>query len=452
MLWSKYKDEYRRNLSLAMPVVAAQLGQVVVRLADSAMVGRLGAEPLAAVSFGGAVFFILFTFGMGLAMGLTPLAGEAFARGKHRRVGEYLSNAAVLYPIVGLLIFAVQYALVPFMPSMNQPEEVIELAVPYYEWLVWSMIPLMIFLPFKQFLEGIGNTRVSMNIIVASNILNIALNWVFIYGNLGFEAMGAAGAGFATFVSRLVMPFMIVPYCMRKPQLRCYTSRVGRGGAISRLKIAKLLAVGLPIAAQMVMEGGTFALSSIMVGWIGTVELAANQVAIAMSSTAFMIVVGISAATTIRVSHEYGLRDLGALRHAATASFHIGLAWNMFTALIFIGFRHQIPMFFTSDPQVCEVISRLLIYLVAFQIFDGLQCLSIGVLRGMQDVTVTMVVAFISYILLNLPVGYLCAFVFGWGVDGIWVGFIVGLAVAALLFQLRLRYKVRRMAVEGFRV
>lgn len=452
MFWSKYRDEYRRNLSLAMPVVAAQLGQVVVQLADSAMVGRLGAGPLAAVSFGGAVFFILFTFGMGLAMGLTPLTGEAFARGKHRRVGEYLSNAVVLYPLVGLLIFAVQYSLVPLMPYMNQPEEVIELAAPYYKWLVWSIIPLMIFLPFKQFLEGIGNTKVSMNIIVASNIVNIALNWVFIYGNLGFEAMGAAGAGFATFISRLTMPLMIIPYCLRKPQFSRYTSRLGRGGDISRLKIAKLLVVGLPIAAQMVMEGGTFALSSIMVGWIGTVELAANQVAITMSSTAFMIVVGISAATTIRVSHEYGLRDLRALRHAATASFHIGLSWNLFTALVFIVFRHRIPFLFTSDPEVCEVISRLLIYLGAFQIFDGVQCLSIGILRGIQDVAITMGVAFVSYILLNLPVGYLCAFVFGWGVDGIWVGFIVGLAVAALLFQLRLRYKLRRMAEEGFRV
>ena len=443
--FSKYRDEYRRNLSLALPVVAAQLGQVVVQLADSAMVGRLGAEPLAAVSFGGAVFFILFTFGMGLAMGLTPLAGEAYARGRQRRVAGYLANGVALFPAVGVLVAAVQFAIVPLMYRMHQPEAVMTLALPYYRWLVWSMLPFMLFLPYKQFLEGIGNTRVAMNITVISNLLNVFLNWVFIYGRLGAPALGAEGAGLATFVARLAMPLMIITYCRRQPRLRTYMAATARRGELSRLKMVKLLAVGLPIAVQMILEGGTFALSSIMVGWIGTVELAANQVAISMSSTAFMIVLGVSAATTIRVSHEYGLRDMEALRRAATAALHKGLARNTLAAMMFILFRHAIPRLFTSDPEVCDVIARLMVCLGAFQVFDSIQCISIGVLRGIQDVAVTMVVAFVSYILLNLPAGYLFAFTLGWGVDGVWVGYVVGLAVAALLLRLRLRYKFRRM-------
>ena len=196
--FSRYKEQYRANLKLALPVVLSQVGQILVQFADNAMVGQFGGDdplPLAAVSFGGAVFFILFVTGMGLTLGLTPLVGERFAQGDKRGAADYLKNAMIFYSVLGFLIAAVQLAVIPLMYRMGQPAEVVDLAIPYYRLMAFSMPAVMLFFAFKQFLEGVGNTVVSMVIVVGCNLMNVVLNWVFIFGHCGFEAMGATGAG-----------------------------------------------------------------------------------------------------------------------------------------------------------------------------------------------------------------------------------------------------------------
>ena len=420
----------------------SQLGVIAVQIFDNAMVGQLGALPLAAVSFGGTVFFILFILITGVAMALTPLVGEQFAQGNKKIATIYFQNSFLIFTAVGILATAVQFAIIPLMYHLGQPKEVVDMAIPYYEYLVWSVIPYMLFGCFKQFLEGIGNTTANMIIIISANLINIFFNWLLIYGNWGFPMMEAAGAGLATLISRICMPVFAFLAFIIYPKFRQYFKYFSLKN-FSWEPIKSLILIGFPISLQMFMEGSAFALTSIMMGWIGTIEIAANQIALTISNCAFMIVIGLASATTIRISHEYGRKNYKELQKTATASFHMVLMWNAFTALIFILLREQIAGFFTTDEEVIRVASILFIFVAAFQFSDGLQSVAVGILRGVKDVKSIMVIAFFSYIVINLPVGYIFAFVFDFGAGGLWIGFIFGLSIAAFLLISRFRRQCR---------
>ena len=322
--FSRYKEQYRANLKLALPVVLSQVGQILVQFADNAMVGQFGGDdplPLAAVSFGGAVFFILFVTGMGLTLGLTPLVGERFAQGDKRGAADYLKNAMIFYSVLGFLIAAVQLAVIPLMYRMGQPAEVVDLAIPYYRLMAFSMPAVMLFFAFKQFLEGVGNTVVSMVIVVGCNLMNVVLNWVFIFGHCGFEAMGATGAGVATLISRIAMPLVAIWYFYRRKRLREYAALLPEV-RYSRRSVRQLVRMGVPISGQMFLEASAFVLTSIMMGWFDAVAISANQIALTMGNFAFMIVTAVGAATTIRISHCYGARRFDELGQGGAAYRH----------------------------------------------------------------------------------------------------------------------------------
>lgn len=444
--FSTYKEQYRANLKLALPVVLTQLGQILVQLADNIMVGRYGGDdptPLAATSFGGTVFFILFIAAIGIALGLTPLVGELYAQGDREKSSEYLQTGAIFYTLLGLLICAVQLMIVPLMYHLGQPVEVVDMAIPYYSLLAFSMIPVMIFSTFKQFLEGVGNTVVEMVVVVLCNLVNIMLNWVFIYGHFGFEEMGATGAGLATLVSRICMPIMIIGFFLYSKRYRPYLNGFTRF-RFRRETVRSLLRMGLPISLQMFLESSAFVGTSIMMGWLGKTAISANQIAMTMGNCAFMIVLSIGAATTIRISHTYGERNFGELSLAAKASYHLVIAWNAIMATLFISLKNIIPTFFTSNPEVIEMASTLLIYISLYQLADGIQNVSVGILRGVQDVKIIMPIAFLSYIVFNLPVGYLLGFTWGMGPQGLLLGFTVGLTTAAVLLIARIRRNAKR--------
>lgn len=444
MFINTYKKQYKETLKLSAPVMLSQVGVIMVQLFDNAMVGKLGALPLAAVAFGGTVFFIVFIFVMGITLALTPLVGEQYSKGCFRIAASYFQNSLVLYPLIGCLAFTVQYALIPLLFYFGQPVEVVEMAIPYYKYLVWSIIPFMIFGAFKQFLEGVGNTTANMMIVVSANLVNILFNWLLIYGNWGFPRMEAAGAGLATLISRICMPIFAICYFILVKKYKRYFAYFQRD-KFSLMYVKSLLAVGFPIALQMFMEGIAFALTSIMMGWIGTIAIAANQIALTISNFAFMIVIGLGVATTIRVSHEFGKNNPKELRKAAIASYHLTFIWNTFTAIMIITFRETIAGIFTNDPEVIRVASYLLIFVSAFQFSDGLQSISVGILRGIQDVKQIMYIAFFSYIVINLPVGYFCAFVLNFGAGGLWIGFIFGLSIAAILLISRFRKQMKKL-------
>lgn len=445
--FTKYTEQYALNLRLAGPVVLSHAGIVLTQLVDTAMVGRLGAAPLAGVSFGSTVFMMFFIFCMGISMGLTPLVGESYATRSHKASASYLQHSLILFFAIGVVAFAVQMAVIPLLYRLGQPAEVVAQAIPYYKYLVWSMLPYMLYACFKQFLEGVGNTKAAMYAVLAANLLNIFLNWLLIYGKWGFPAMGAAGAGLATLISRVAGALVLVIYFTQRESLRRYFSFFSCANFTWR-STRRLLGVGTPIASQMFMEFIAFGAATLMMGWIGTVEMGASKIAMDISNFAFMMIQGISAATTIRISHEFGRRDLRRLRLAANASYHIGIAWNVLTALLFILLRNHIPCLFTDDPEVIRMAAYLLVFAGIFQISDGLQVITIGILRGMQDVKSVMRIAFVSYIVASIPLSYLCAFTLGGGPGGLWVGLITGLSAAAALLirRFRIHYRTLRLA------
>lgn len=441
------RKTYGNLLSLALPVMLTQLGQVVVQLCDNMMVGRLGALPLAGVSFGGTVFFIIFALAIGFTLGLTPLVGELYAQGRKEEVAGYLQNAIALYVTMGAIFVGLLIAAVPLMHHLGQPEEVVEVAIPYFRYLTWSVLPFMLFGAFKQFLEGVGNTKVAMAIVVFSNVLNIFLNWVLIYGKLGAPEFGAAGAGLATLISRSVTPVAVIAYFLCKQEFRAYFNYFSWSKMMTLSRegnryCKELFRVGIPIAGHLTLENSAFCITSLMMGWIGTVEIAANQITTTMANVAFMMVVGIGSATTILTSHAYGARDRERIRAVSRASYTVGLAWNTVTALCFILLRNQIPLLFTDDPEVVRTAATLLVCCGLFQFSDGLQCISTGLLRGVKDVAVILRIALVAYVLINIPLGYLLCFVVGWGAPALWIGFIAGLSIAAVLLIRRFRHQL----------
>lgn len=462
MLWSKYKPFYKENLRLALPVIFSQLGQITVQLADTAMVGNYGGDdptPLAAVSYASNLFLIVFIAIMGITFGLTPLVGEHYAKGNKAHASKLLKNGALLFTILSIATTLLLIAIRPLFGVMGSVmissgsdtsiTEVINLALPYYDILIWSLLPVMIWGSIKQFLEGIGNTRIAMVTIIISNALNIFLNWVFIFGKFGLEPMGVVGAGLATLIARVVQCIILVSYFMYAPRFKEYTTKLFNRSRLSINTMRDILRVGTPISFQMFMEASAFTVAGILVLAFGAHSVSAYQIGVNMMNVTFMIVVAIGSATTILCSHIYGRGEFGRLRHTMNASYQMGLMWNISIATLFVIFRYQIPTLFTSNQEVIDLTATMLIFIAIFQVSDCLQALSISILRGLQDVKVIMPIVFFSYIVLNIPIGYLLAFKCGLESIGLIIGFIVGLSCSALLTMLRARRDVKQMELRG---
>ena len=463
-LFSTYRSFYKENLQLAFPVILSQIGQITVQMADTAMVGNYGGDdptPLAAVSFATNLFYIIFITSLGLTFGLTPLVGERFAQKRDRHVRELLQNGLLLYSLIGVmatLVLIASRGVFPIMASLMMGDGgdgsisgVVDMALPYYDTLIWSMFPVMIWATIKQFLEGVGNTRVAMTTIIIANSLNILLNWVFIFGKCGFEPMGALGAGYATLISRILQCLMMVIYFFRAKRFRIYTEGLLKRSMIKFRRIAEILKVGIPISFHMFMEASAFVVAGIMVLAFGAASVSAYQIGVNMMNLTFMIVIAIGSSTTILCSHIYGNRDFSRLRRTVYAAYQMGLLWNISVATLFVAFRYQIPTLFTTNVQTIEITADMLIFISLFQVSDCLQAISISIMRGLQDVKVLMPIVFVSYVVINIPVAYLLAFECGFKTNGLIMGFIVGLSCCAVMTIRRVRKNIKRleMSVEN---
>ena len=437
-----------------MPVVLAQAGQLTTQFADTAMVGNFGGEdpiPLAAVSLGSSLFLLIYLAALGLALSITPLVGEQYAKGDSREVGYLFQNSALYCGIIGVVATIVAVAMRPFIAVlgewMSAPGQSIEavaaMALPYYDMLVWSIMPLMAFLSVKQFLEGIGNTKTAMWITLAGNMLNIALNYVFIFGKCGSEAMGAEGAGLATLLSRLMQMVAIVVYFFLSRRLRLYREFFSRA-AIKLSYLMGFLRVGYPISFQMIMESAAFILTSILALSFGEVAAGSMQVSFSIANMAWMITVALGSASTILVSHIVGAKQREELRPMVNATYHLGIGWATFMAIVFLLFRTPMAALFTDNVEVIALTSQLMILIAIYQFSDAIQGLSISMLRGLQDVKIVMPIVLCSYVVLNIPIGCYLAYGAGMECRGLVIGLIVGLTAAALFTSLRIRYDVNR--------
>ena len=446
--WLKFLPYYRRNLKLAFPIIFAQLGQVSVALTDTLMVGRLGTVELAAVAFANSVFALFFIFGLGFSLGLTPLVGNAYGKRQFQKAGVLFQNALLINIIVAIVLFLLIWNLGFLMFKLNQPQAVVEMAMPYFNMTALSLIPISIFFSCRQFGEGIGNTKISMWITLAANAVNIFFNYCLIYGKCGFPELGVVGAGMATVIARSFMAVAFIIVVLKHPVYNIYL-KYFTWENFKKSYIFRLVKTGVPISGQLVVEVLAFSLSAIMIGWLNEVSLAAHQIVLQLASATFMMAIGVASATTIRISHQFGAKHYKAVQFASIAAMHIVIVFMLFTALLFVLFRYQIPALFTTDTQVIAIAAQLLIVAAVFQLFDGLQIVGLAVLRGLADVTFAMWAAFISYLGLCLPMGYMFGFVCGFGAVGVWIGLALGLACAGVIYRYRfVRYMKTKIPIK----
>lgn len=438
------KEHFRRNFFLAYPVMLSQLGQVSVGVADSLMVGQLGAQPLAAASLANVVFHLIMVFGLGVSLAVTPLVAAADGAKNTERIISFFSNGLFVNVVLGVLMALTVVACTPILYQLDQPQPVVTQAIPYLNIITSALVPYMIFQSFRQFAEGMGNTRQAMYITLIGNALNILLNYLLIYGKLGFPELGLNGAGWATLIARSTMAVMMGTYIYNSSTFRLFRAGFSFRN-ISGEVIRRILKVGVPAGLQFVFEVGAFGFAAIMMGWMGTQTLAAHQIAINLASISYMMATGIASAATIRVGNQLGRMDVVNLRKAGGTCIIMVTVFMGFAALLFVLLRNYFPQLYIEDQEVIEIASSLLIVAAFFQISDGVQVVGMGVLRGIEDVRIPTVIAVTAYWVIGLPIGYLLSFKYDFGATGIWYGLLIGLSLAAILLFFRFRYKTKRM-------
>ena len=431
---ASYKEHIRRLFVIAYPVMLSHLGHIAVGVADSMMVGRLGAIPLAAVSLANSVFVLALMFGIGVSYGLTPLVAAADGKGQPERIARLLKHSLLIDVLFGIGLFVLLLAVIPFLYQLDQPVAVLEMAQPYL-WVVGvSLIPFMFFQAYKQLLEGLGHTREAMVITLLANAFNVGLNYLLIFGKWGFPEMGLLGAGWATLISRILMAVAMALFFYRSRLFAAYR-KTAKG---FKKKIArKLLSLGIPMGFQYIFEVGAFSGAAIMVGWIGANALAAHQIAINLASVSYMVASGFAAAATVRVGNQLGQGHKEGMRTAGFLSFGLVMLMMFCFALIFIAGQRFFPSLYIDNPEVIEIAAGLIIIAAFFQLSDGVQVVGLGTLRALEDVKIPTLITLLAYWIIGLPLGYFFAFPAGMGVQGIWWGLLIGLSVAAVLLSLR---------------
>lgn len=445
-----FKLHFPKTFALAYPVMLSQLGQVMVGVADSMMVGRLGAEPLAAASLGNSIFFVVMMFGIGISMAITPLVAAADGEGRYNRIARIFRHGFVINAFAGSILFLIVLMASPGLFYLNQPEEVVRLAIPYMGIITFSLLPLMVFQSFKQLAEGLSQTKQAMAITIFCNLVNVFLNWVLIYGNLGFPAMGINGAGWATLISRVLMAVIIFYYVWNSKRYRRYNIDFAFK-KFSFPLISKMLNIGVPTGFQFVFETGAFSAAAIMMGWMGVNALASHQIAINVASISYMMASGLSAAAMVRVGNQLGRNDIRSLREIGFTSFGMVTIFMMFFAIALIALRNFLPMLYIDDYSVIKLSASLLIIAGLFQLPDGIQVVGLGALRGMGDVKIPTVITLVAYWVIGLPLGYLLAFEFGFNELGIWYGLLIGLTCTAAMLVIRFNRLSRQLLVKSNR-
>lgn len=435
-----YGEHYRALLKLGLPIVVGQLGVIVLGFADTLMIGHHSTAELGAASFVNNMFNLCIIFSTGFSYGLTPVVGTLYGGGRLAEAGSALRCSLVANTLVALLEMAVMTVLYCNVERLGQPEELIPLIKPYYLVLLVSLLFVMLFNAFKQFADGITDTRTAMWILLGGNVLNIAGNYVLINGKLGLPELGLLGAGLSTLLSRILMVVAFAWIVLRAPRFRRY--RVGLlRSPWSGVLFRRLQALGWPVGLQMGMETASFSLSIIMVGWLGTIALASHQIMLTVSQFTFMMYYGMGAAVAVRVSNYRGVGDVLNVRRSAKAGFHLILAMAVVLSAIVFACRREVGGWFTDNAEVTMLVPALFVPFLLYQFGDGLQITFANALRGISDVKPMMLIAFIAYFVISLPLGYLFAFVADLGLVGIWAAFPFGLTTAGLLFWLRFRRK-----------
>jgi len=432
----KLKDHLLKNLSLSFPIMISQLGHITVGVFDSLMIGKVSVSQLAAVSLATSIFSFILLFCIGLSYGITPLISSS-DRGK-KYVSSILYNGMLVNVISSILLVYFVILTKQFLSYLGQDEEVLFHTYSYLDIICISLIPLILFQTFKQFIEGLGFTKPSMYISVISNVINIVLNAVLIFGLFGFPRLEIIGAAYATLISRVIMFLLILIYCLNDRRFSKYILK--RKFLVNLNHIKDIFRIGFASGLQYIFEVGAFSVATVMTGSIGTIHLAAHQIALNLASISYMIASGIGSASMISLSYYDGKRNFEDMRKSGFASFLLVFILMIISAMVFIIFRNYLTVLYVDDISVINIASTLLIIAGLFQISDGIQAVGLGILRGIRDIKKPTIVTFISYWIISIPLSYFLGIEYKYGVYGIWIGLSFGLTLAAIFHVTRFNY------------
>jgi multidrug resistance protein, MATE family len=439
---AELRSELPPMYRLAWPVATAELGWMAMGLVDTMMVGRVSAEAMGAVSIGSSLFFAVAILGLGTLLGLDYLVAHAFGAGRLHDARAALVQGLYLSLGLAVALSALLWALAPRLQALGIRPEVARDAAPYLRALTWSMLPLLLYAALRRYLQALGLVRAIMVALVTANAINAVVNWLLVFGHLGCPALGAEGSGWATTASRVYVFLFLLAYAL------WHERRSGAGmrlpWRVDRVRLGTLLRLGLPAALQTGLEVGVFATATVLAGRLPAEQLAAHQVALSAAAFTFMVPLGISSAAAVRVGQAMGRIDPAGAARAGWTALLLGGGFMSGSALTFLTVPAAIIRVFTNEPTVVATAVALLGVAAVFQLFDGLQVVATGALRGSGDTRTPMLANLVGHWLLGLPIGYALCFRMGHGVIGLWIGLCTGLisVAAALIAVWSLRARV----------
>jgi len=434
-------------LALAAPVVLAELGWVTMGIVDTLMVGRLGAHAIGAVGLASMLFFAVAVFAMGLLLGLDPLVAQAFGARRLDECHRWLVDGVWLSILVAVPTVALLYWVRATLDVWGFPDDVLLLVRPYLGILNWSLPPLLLYVAFRRYLQAMNLVRPVMMALVSANVVNAAFNWILIFGHFGAPALGVSGSAIATLLARIFMAlFLLVAIVLHEARMRPRLRDTPMGIDPSRLR--RLFALGLPAAGQMVFEVGVFSAATALAGRVSADALAAHQIALNMAAFTFMVPFGIASAAAVRVGQAVGRRDPRGAMRAGWTALVIGVGFMACSAAVFLLFPGVLMRAFTSDRAVVEIGVALLFVAAIFQLFDGLQGVLTGALRGASDTRTAMLWNLVGHWLVGLPLGYLLCFNRGYGVVGLWWGLSAGLVICGVALLIVWAHQSTRLALH----
>jgi len=435
------RADIRELFALALPVCAVQLGWMLMGVVDTIMIGRVSAAALAGVALGNVYFFAIAIFGMGTLMALDPIVSQAIGAGDETGVARAVQRASLLALVLaGIGSVALLFA-DPALRLLNQPDEVVPAAATYCRILIPGMIPFMLFIVMRQTLQAKAVVAPVVVTIVVANVANALLNYVLIFGKFGFPAMGVAGAAWATSAARWVLLILILATAW--PHVRAYLTRFDRA-AFARAPLVRMIRLGAPIGLHHLLEYGAFGAIALFMGILGTNQVAGHQIAINLASLTFNVPLGVAQAGAVLVGRAIGRGDIGAARRSAGAATLLGVGVMAVAAMVFLSLPRVLAAVYTRDVGVLAVATALIPIAGVFQVFDGLQVVSAGLLRGSGDTRVPMIVGLVGFWFIGMPVSLLLGFGIGQGATGLWWGCVAGLASVGIFLAARVKQQLTR--------